>query len=173
MQAVAARVGEGRVGGAAARELGIDLDHVAHVHHQHEGRAAFGGGQGAGVAFGLAAGAQHAVVEAAGVAGGLELLGLQHEVAAPVAVDAAAAGAAVAVLEGDGALEHVVLRGAGVRPLDAEQRAQLDDEALRRGQLAGGHALPAGDEGAGVVVRFHGEKWRPRLSGVRQQLLVL
>jgi hypothetical protein len=77
------------------------------------------------------------------------------------------------VLEGDGALEHVVLRGAGVRPLDAEQRAQLDDEALRRGQLAGGHALPAGDEGAGVVVRVHGEKWRPRLSGVRQQLLVL
>jgi hypothetical protein len=55
------------------------------------------GGQGAGVGLGLAAGAQQAVVKTLGVAAGLELFGLQHEVAAPVAVNAPGAGAAVAV----------------------------------------------------------------------------
>ena len=69
--------------------------------------------------------------------------------AAAVAINAPGAGAAVAVLEGDGALEHVALLGRGVRRFDAEQLAQLDDEALRGGQLAGGDAAPARDEGLG------------------------
>ena len=147
--AVAARVGIRGVGGAALAELGIQLDHVAHVHHDQKGRAAFKGGQGARVALGLAAGAQQAVVETLGVGGSVQLLGLQHKGAAPVAVDAPGAAAAVAVGKGDGALEHVVLIGRGVRLGHAQQIAQVDDEALRRGQLAGAHAGPAGDEGGG------------------------
>ncbi len=62
------------------------------------------------------------------------------------AVDAAFAGAAVAVGFFDGALEHVVLLGRGVGLVHTEQRAQVDDKALCGGQFAGGDALPAGDE---------------------------
>jgi hypothetical protein len=40
--AVAARVRVGRVGGAAARELGVQLDHAADVDHDDEGRTALG-----------------------------------------------------------------------------------------------------------------------------------
>ena len=153
--AVAARVGKRRVGGAGAGELGVQLDDVAHVHHHHEGRAALGGRQRAGVVLGLGAGAQQRVVEGAGGRGaaglrldaGFQLLALPDEVAAPVAVDAAGAGAAVAVGEGDGPLEHVALLGRGVRRLHAQQLAELDDEALRGGQLRGGDAAPALDEG--------------------------
>jgi hypothetical protein len=149
--AVAARVGERGVGGAGAGELGVQLDDVAHVHHHHKGRAALRGRQRAGVVLGLGAGAQEGVVKPAAAGGGLalavfELLALPDEVAAPVAVDAPGAGAAVAVGEGDGALEHVALLGRGVRRLHAQQLAELDDEALRGGQLAGGDAPPAGDE---------------------------
>lgn len=53
--------------------------------------------------------------------------------------------------EGDGPLEHVVLLGGGVRGVHAQQAAQVGQEALRGGQLRGGHALPLGDEGVGVV----------------------
>jgi hypothetical protein len=62
--AVRARVGERRVGGAGAGEVGVQLDDVADIDHDQEGRPAFVGRQGAGVVFGLAAGAQHGVVEA-------------------------------------------------------------------------------------------------------------
>ena len=144
--AVAARVGEGRVGGARARELRVQLDAVADVHDDHERRAPFGRGQGAGVALGLAAGAQEGVVEALGLHVAAQLLGLQHEGAAAVQVDAAGAGAAVAVAEGDRALEHVVLFGRGVRGVHLKQRAQVEQEALRGRQLGSLHALPAGDE---------------------------
>ena len=78
----------------------------------------------------LAAGAQQAVVKPLGVAAGLELFGLQHKVAASVAVNAPGAGAAVAVGKGDGALEHVVLRGRGVGALYAQQGAQADHKTL-------------------------------------------
>jgi hypothetical protein len=61
-----ARVGEGRVGGAAAGEVGVQLDDVADIDHDQEGRPAFLGRQGAGVAFGLATGALQGVVEALG-----------------------------------------------------------------------------------------------------------
>ena len=159
--AVAARVGKRGVGGAGAGELGVQLDDVAHVHHHHEGRAALGGGQGPGVVLGLGAGAQQRVVEGTGGRGaaglrldaGFQLLALPHEMAAAVAVHPAGAGAAVAVLEGNGALEHVALLGRGVRRLDAEQLTKLDDEALCGGQLRGGDAAPAGDEGGGAVGR--------------------
>lgn len=128
-------------------ELGVHLDHGAYVHDQHKGRSAIGCGQGAGVGLALAAGAQQAVVKALGVAAGLELFGLQHKVAAPVAVDAPGAGAAVAMGKGDGALEHVVMLGRGVWLGYAQQIAQVHHKALCGGQLAGGVVLPALDEG--------------------------
>ena len=145
--AVAARVGVGGVGAAGFAELGIHLDHGAHIHHQHKGRAAIGCGQGAGIGLALAAGAQQAVVKALGVAAGLELFGLQHKVAAPVAVNAPGAGAAVAMGKGHRPLEHVVLLGRGVGLGHAQQLAQVHHKALRGGQLAGGVVLPALDEG--------------------------
>ncbi len=139
-----------------------------------KGGAALGGGQGAGVGLALAAGAQQAIVKALGVGAGLELLGFQHKVAAPVAVDAPGAGAAVAVAEGDRALEHVVLLGRGVRLGDGQQLAQFDDEALRGGQLAGGGAGPAGDEGFGGGGVNRGERRQGHArddSGARGQSL--
>jgi hypothetical protein len=61
----------------------------------------------AGVVFGLAAGAQQGVVELAGFGAGADFLGFADEAAAFVAVDEAVAGAAVAVVEDDAALEDV------------------------------------------------------------------
>lgn len=61
--AVAARIREGGVGGAGAGELGIQFDDMADIDHHHKGRAALAGGQGAGVVFGLLAGAQQGVVK--------------------------------------------------------------------------------------------------------------
>jgi hypothetical protein len=75
------------------------------------------------------------------------LFGFEDEAAAPVAVDAARAGAAIAMSKRDRPLEHVVLFRRGVRRLDIEQAAQVNDEALRRGEFGGGNAGPAGDEG--------------------------
>jgi hypothetical protein len=132
LQAVAARVRKGRVGAARAAELGIHLDDGAHIHHQHKGRAALLRGQGAGVVFRLVARLQQTVAKALGVAARLELFRLQHKVAAPVAVNAPGAGAAVAVCERHRALEHIALLGRGVRALHPQQRTQLHDKTLRR-----------------------------------------
>lgn len=55
--AVRARIGERRVGGAGAREIGVQLNHMADVDDDQEGGATFIGRQGAGVAFGMATGA--------------------------------------------------------------------------------------------------------------------
>lgn len=153
--AVAARVRERGVGCAAARELRIQLDDVADIDHQHEGRPALGGRQGARIAFGLGACTQQRIVKTLGAAAGPQLLGLEHEMAAVVAVDAPGAGAAVAVVEGDGALEHVVR---GVRgSLNAQQRAQLQHKTLGRGEFAGAriaYDAPARDELVGAAGRW-------------------
>ena len=98
---------------------------VAHVDHHQERRPALVGRQRAGVLLGLAARAQHRVVEALGVRRGLQPLRLADEAGALVAVDEAVALAAVAVAEGDAAFEDVgvvarVLRP-GVRLRHAEQ----------------------------------------------------
>ena len=153
---MAARVGEGDVGAAAAAEFGIDLDDGAHVHHQHKGRPPIGHRQGAGIGLALAARAQQAVVKALGMCARPELFGLQHKVAPAVAVNAPGAGRAVAVRKGDGALKHIVLRRGGVRLGHAQRVAKVQHKALRRGQLAGANALPAPDEGLDqrVVVRI-------------------
>ncbi len=145
--AVGARIGKGHIGATALRELGVELDDVADVDHDDEGRAALASGQGAGVVLGLAASAQQGVVEGFRRTASADFLGFQHEGAALVAVDATGAAAAVAMTEADRPLEHVVLRGGGMRRIDAEQGAEVDDETLRRRQLGRGDALPAGYEG--------------------------
>jgi hypothetical protein len=88
--AVRARVGEGRVGGAGAGEVGVQLDDVADIDDDQERRPALVGGQRAGVAFGLAAGAQQGIVEALAGSAEFDLLGFENEMAALVAVDAPA-----------------------------------------------------------------------------------
>ena len=130
LDAVAARVGEGRVAAAGAGEFGVELDDVADIDDDQEGRPAFVGGQVAGVVFSLAAGAQHGVVEHAGLEAGADFLGLADEGGAPVAVDEAVAGAAVAVVKDDAALEDVgVVAGVFVGRLGS---ARL--QAARRGR---------------------------------------
>lgn len=70
--------------------------------------------------------------------GGLDLLDLQHEGIAAVAVDEAGAGAAVAVREGDPLLEvvGVVARvlERGLRPRDGQPLARVPDERRRFGR---------------------------------------
>ena len=149
--AVAARVGEGRVAAAGAGEFGVELDDVADIDDDQEGRAAFVGGQVAGVVFGLATGAQHGVVEHAGLEAGADFLDLADEGAAPVAVDEAVAGAAVAVVKDDAALEDVgVVAGVFVGRLwwlDFKQGAEVGDEKLVVGALGAAGIAPAGEEG--------------------------
>ena len=152
--AVRARVGKRCVGGAAAAELGVQLDHVADIDDDEERRPALRRWQGAGVALGLCAGAQERVVEAFGVGAGAHLLGFEHEAAALVTVDEAEALRAVAMRELHAALEHVgVVAGVvagGVGFGRAEQVAQLGDEELVVGALRARSSDPAGDEGLGT-----------------------
>ena len=124
--------------------------------HQHKRRAALGGWLGPRIAFALTACAQQAVVKPLGVGTGLEFFGLQHKVTAPVAVDAPGAGGAVAVGKGRRALKHVVLLGLGVWFGHRQKFAQVDDETLRGGQLAGLDFLPALDKHFGCYFLCHG-----------------
>ena len=160
LQPVATRVGEGRVGGAAARELGVELDDMAHVDDDEEGRPALGGRQRAGITLGLRAGAHQRVVEALGGRGGLDLLRFEHEGAAAIAIDEAGAGAAVAMSEGDAALEDIgVVARVLARRLGlghTEQAAEVTDKELIVGALGARDARPLLNEGGGGVGRGHG-----------------
>jgi hypothetical protein len=79
-----------------------------------------------------------------------ELLGFDDGAGAPVAVDEAVAGAAVAVAEDDAALEDVgVVAGVVARRVglgQIEQLAEVGNEDLVIGALGAVGALPAGDE---------------------------
>jgi len=149
--AVAARVGKGRIAAAGAGEFGVELDDVADIDDDQEGRAAFIRRQVAGVVLGLAAGAQHGVVEHAGLEAGADFLDLADEGGAPVAVDEAVAGAAVAVVKNDAALEDVgVVAGVFVGRLgfvDFHQLAEIGDEKPVVGALGAAGIAPAGEEG--------------------------
>jgi hypothetical protein len=98
---------------------------------------------------------------------GLDLLRLQHEGAAPVAVDEAVGFAAVAVAEAHAALEdvgvvaRVVARRVG--PRQAEQLGELADEELVVGALRAAGGLPAGNEALDAFVcHGHGGVYRNR-----------
>src|SRR5690606_30883249 len=131
-------VGKGHVRLALPREVGVEVEAVADVDDEDEGRPAVAFGQGAGVAEGLLAGALHGKIPEAGAAPGragltpdreaerrllggarvvAALLGLQHEGAFSVEVDEAGRGLALAVVERDGALERVgvLVRAVGGR----------------------------------------------------------
>ena len=132
-------------------ELAEELDAAADVDHDDEGRAALGGGQGAGVLHGLAVGAQHGLVPGGVIGAETGLLGLQHVAGAAVEVDEAVAAGAVAVLEDHPALEAVgvlvgVLPGR-VRLGQVEEGAEFGEEELVVGPLGAVGPLPAGDEG--------------------------
>ena len=148
-ESMAAWVGEGRVGCAGARKFRVQLDAVTHIHHYQEGWSPLVGGKRARIPFRLAACAQQRIVEALGVRGRLDLFRLKHERATPIQIDAPGTAAAIAMAEGNRPLEHVVLFGRGVWHLHAQQRAQVDQEALRGGKFGSDHALPFGDEGVG------------------------
>ncbi len=173
-EAEAARIGISLVGAASLGEVGIDLDAVADIDDEEEGRGRFVGGEVAGVALGLAFGAPHGVVPCRAVADGAgfllsldlgaggdggereigllgfrrdELLRLQHEAAAAVEIEAAIGGEA-----GAGGDLHRELEGiaAGVAILgarDAEEIGQLGEEELGIGALAGRGHGPTGEEG--------------------------
>ncbi|MBK1631588.1 hypothetical protein CKO31_12705 [Thiohalocapsa halophila] len=156
------RVRIGDVVGTGAGEVDVDADVAADVGHQQEGRAALLRRQGAGVAAALGVGLEHGRVPGGGLHAQARLLGLQHEAAATVAVDAPDALATVGLVEGDAALEDIgvlrLVRLRRVRRRQAEQSRELGDEELVVGQLGAIRLLPAGDEGVYSVrtrVRAH------------------
>ena len=153
LDAVGTRVGERRVGRAAAAEFGIQLDDVADIDNDQKRRPRFFCRQGARVVLGLGAAALHAVVEALGLLIQFEFFRFQHEAGAPVGVDAALGTAAVAMPEDDPPLEHigVVARvGTGrVGHRHVEQFTQFAHKTLRVGEFGTVGVLPAGDEGFG------------------------
>ena len=126
-------VGEGGVGFAEAREVGIDFQGVSDIDDENEGRIAFGGGEGADVLLGLRARLEHrdiprwsaalgGTLARAGDAeclhpeqGGLgrlgagALLGFQHKTPAAIQIDPPDRARAVAMIEMDIALEDVVV----------------------------------------------------------------
>ena len=175
---VAGGVGERGVEPARAREVGVEVDHVAHVGDDQERRRGLGGLQVAGVALGLVPGRDHrglpgaraaravAGAECAPAGGPLgvgALLGLPHERPALVEVDEPLGLAAVA--EGERALEHVAV-GAGVARRGvgaghAEHVGELAQEQLGVGALGAAGAGPLVDKGVeGRVVR-HGRGVSP------------
>lgn len=172
--AVGGRVREVDVGAAGAGEFRVELDGVADIDDEEEGRPAFARREGAGVLLSLAVGLEHGVIPRGGAADGgpflralffglrhrgerggflllLDaLLGLEDEAAALVEIDAAGAGGAVLMMKGDAALEDVGVVGVvgvrGVRARDAEEIAQLGEKEGVVGALGGAGALPASDE---------------------------
>ena len=148
---MAARVGIGDVGPAAAAEFAVELDAAPDIDHDDEGRAALLGGQAPGVLHRLAMGAQHGLVPTAGVQRQPGLLGFKDIAGATVEVDEALGLGTVAVLEDDPALEAVGVRlevPAGRVGLgQPEQGAEFGEEELVVGPLGPACALPANDEG--------------------------
>jgi hypothetical protein len=146
-----ARVGERRVGGAGAGKVGVEFNHPPDVDDDQEGWPAFLGRQRAGVAFGLATGALHRVVEHLAADAESDLLGFEDVGAALVAINAARRLTAVAMAKSDPPLEdvgvvaRVVARRIGRR--HTQQLAEVGDEELVIGQFAPVGILPAADEG--------------------------
>ena len=180
-----ARIGKGQVGAARAGELGVDLKHVPHVHHEDEGGAPFLGGKKAHVGFGLRFGLDHAGVVARRAAypvplflGGLfrlafgvfllldALLRLHHERPPAVEVDEARRALAVREHFPDLALEHVgAVSGSGghIGARHADEVTQLGQEDGVVGPLAPARRRPASHEFFRRL-RHVGAVWRLRLA---------
>lgn len=169
--AEAAWIGEREVGLARLGEVRIDLDAVADIADEDEGRVRLLGGEGAHITLGLAFGADHGIAPSAGVAhragflgcggdgsglhgGGLqgaqlfatggELLRLEDEVPAPVEVDEVRAAAAG---DFDGVFEAVAVGMAVRRRGHAEQMREAEEEGLGIGAFIGLRPRPVVDEG--------------------------
>ena len=158
-----ARIGEWRVGAAAAGEFGIQLDDVADIDDDQEGRPALLRRQGPRIVLGLGAGAQQGVVEdLANRFGQIGLLGFEDVAGAPIAVDEAVGTRSIAVGEYDAPLEDVgVVARVGLRRMrlgEFQKFAQLGDEELIVGAFATAGRLLAGDEGVDGVRGCHGAK---------------
>ena len=140
-------VGELRVVPAGAGEIGINVEAEPDIAHDQEGRRRLVGRQVAHVALGLALGAQHVLRPAGRVADRLAvrrlgrrreqfplwrrvgaLLGFEDEAVPPVEVDPPRGLPLVGLAMRHAALEAVWAAAAarGLRPLDAEQVAELD-----------------------------------------------
>ena len=133
-------IGEAFVLPAGAGELGVEVDGVADIADDEEGRTALGGGEGGDIFPGLVVGAGEDFVEGGGAAfavagflgggacgpgggdeveegagfGGFEegaLFGFKDEAAGFVEIEVAAGGGAVGFLVGDGAFEDVAVFG--------------------------------------------------------------
>ncbi|MSU49349.1 MAG: hypothetical protein EXS37_09735 [Opitutus sp.] len=174
--AVGAGVGEREEGFTFLGEVGEEFKGVADIDDDNEGRRRLGGGEIAGVAFGLSAGFEHgATVEIGagrkGSADGREvesefvfnrgrlafgtqidggLLGFEDEAGAAVEVDLARCGATIGVMERDGAFEDIgVLRAVGaggIRVREREEVAELSQKKVLVGALRALGVGPAGDK---------------------------
>ncbi len=165
-EAVGGGIGEGGPEAVGAGEIGVKVEAAADIEDDEEGDGRLARRvEGADVPLGLLARLQQMRLvgwraASFGATGG-GLLGLQHEAAAPVAVDPARAGAAGVVVH-----DHRLLEDIGVVAVldhrigtdDAKQFAQLDDEGLVVGLLGSGRLRPLGDEG---FSRWHGRKLPP------------
>ena len=148
--AVGNGIGEALVLPAGAGELGVEVDGVADIADDEEGRAALGGGESGDVFPGLVEGAGEDLVEGSGAAfavagflgssrggrneveegagfGGFEvgaLFGFEDEAAGLVEIQVTGSGRTVGFLVGDGAFEDVavfgVVRPGGFRVRDVE-----------------------------------------------------
>ena len=189
LDAEGARIREREVGLAVLGEVRIDLEAVAHITDNDEGRVRLLGRQIAHIALGLALRAHHGVVPLAGAAHGSallfvrrhagldggqlqrallhllrgELLRLEHEVTAPVEIDEIRALSAGHL---HGELEAVTVVVAVRWLRHAEDVREPDEEALRVRALIGLGLLPVGDKSFGSVgsvrhqMREKGEKNR-------------
>lgn len=155
------RIGEADVGAAGAGELGIQLEAVADIADDNEGRATLAGGEVLHIAAGLVigalqrevpcGGAAFAVTEFGRIGGFHALLGFEDEGAAAVEVYAPGGDGAVGPGTVDAALEDVgilgVVRLGGIGPREVEEVAEFEEEELGIGALGSAGVFPAGDEG--------------------------
>ena len=143
-------IGKRRIGRAAAGEVRIQFDHPPHVHHHHERGPPFAGRQRAGVVFALTPRPQQRCVETLGRCSRLQLLGFQHERAAPVQINEPCRLRAIAVPEEHPPLEHVAvqfrLAGRGFGHWQVQHVTQRADEQLIVGAFRTGGIAPAGQE---------------------------
>src|SRR5665213_1301634 len=121
-----------RIRTPAPCELRVQFNYVSHVNNYNKRRSAFRSWKGSRVVLSLVTGPEQSVVEGAGTRICADLLGLQNESPASIAINPPRTVFAVPMGKRDGALEHVILLGRSVRTRDLKQVTKLSNEALRR-----------------------------------------